>query len=275
MAADHLRHIGAAFTRFVFFFNCHRSFDLKGKLSYLEKRVHPGVNKTRGVKNRSLWGTRIRIYPGQYFDSETGLHYNMWRYYEPGSGRYLREDPIRLSGGINYYLYVDNNPVFNIDQLGLILYGTNDENEKAIIKGYINNIMQNIDYNPRAEKWFMDRQKEYINGVDYFNLFNVDIKEILTAECSGTIVRFGDVRGTGEYDPNTNTITLSPKLKNNNPEWGGNVLIHEFGHFAEFKGGTRPDLRKVGYPWFQNKRPEDGDYGYGAQYSTYGYALGE
>jgi RHS repeat-associated protein len=44
-------------------------------------------------------------HPGQFFDQETGLYYNRWRYYVPSSARYLTPDPIRLSGGTNLYGY--------------------------------------------------------------------------------------------------------------------------------------------------------------------------
>lgn len=65
-------------------------------------------------------GIQVNLrYPSQYYDTETGLHYNYFRTYDPNTGRYLTSDPIGLSGGINTYTYVDNNPLKYIDPYGL------------------------------------------------------------------------------------------------------------------------------------------------------------
>ena len=58
-------------------------------------------------------------YPGQYFDAETGLNYNYFRDYEPGTGRYVESDPIGLRGGIHTYGYVWQQPLVGIDRYGL------------------------------------------------------------------------------------------------------------------------------------------------------------
>ena len=57
-------------------------------------------------------------FQGQYYDEETGLHYNRHRYYSPDSGRFITPDPIGLAGGLNNYQYVKN-PTGWIDPLGL------------------------------------------------------------------------------------------------------------------------------------------------------------
>ena len=57
-------------------------------------------------------------FPGQYYDSETGLHYNYYRYYNPPIGRYLTPDPIGLKSGINLFAYAANNPMRWIDPKG-------------------------------------------------------------------------------------------------------------------------------------------------------------
>jgi len=47
-------------------------------------------------------------YQGQYEDVETGLYYNRFRYYDPETGQYISQDPIRLAGGKKLYAYVSN-----------------------------------------------------------------------------------------------------------------------------------------------------------------------
>jgi len=63
----------------------------------------------------------IGIHPGQYFDEETGLHYNWNRYYNPETGRYTQVDPIGFYGeDANIYRYVRNNVTNKIDPYGLM-----------------------------------------------------------------------------------------------------------------------------------------------------------
>lgn len=68
------------------------------------------------------WGTQIinLRFPGQYFDQESGLHYNFRRYYDPQLGRYLSPDPVGLAGGRNLYAYVNNQPTMFTDPEGLM-----------------------------------------------------------------------------------------------------------------------------------------------------------
>jgi len=54
-------------------------------------------------------------------------YYNYFRYYDPGTGRYITSDPIGLAGGLNTYSYVGNDPLYWIDPYGLYyaeIFGT-------------------------------------------------------------------------------------------------------------------------------------------------------
>jgi RHS repeat-associated protein len=87
------------------------------------------------AQGRVVWSARYRAYgalaladvtlvdnplrfQGQYHDSETGLHYNLHRYYDPECGSFIHQDPIGLAGGENLYRYAAN-PVGWVDPLGL------------------------------------------------------------------------------------------------------------------------------------------------------------
>jgi RHS repeat-associated protein len=78
-------------------------------------------------RDETLWGvprgaaagpsTPLR-FPGQYLDTETGLHYNRHRYYDPRTARFLSADPLGLEGGLNTHAYVPN-PLTWSDPFGL------------------------------------------------------------------------------------------------------------------------------------------------------------
>ena len=58
------------------------------------------------------------LFAGQWFDEESGLAYNRFRYYDPNSACYLNSDPIGLEGGSTPYFYVQN-PLDWVDLFGL------------------------------------------------------------------------------------------------------------------------------------------------------------
>ena len=72
--------------------------------------------------------------PGQQYDDESGLCYNRHRYYDPLQGRYIIQDPIGLSGGLNTYSY-PLNPINEIDPLGLkVIVVASDPNEAKLLQ---------------------------------------------------------------------------------------------------------------------------------------------
>ena len=87
------------------------------------------------------WGslqTENKIYPNahqpfrlqnQYFDAETGLHYNLFRYYAPECGRFINQDPISLLGGNNLYMFAPNAQMWT-DPLGWI-HGNSKLSQRA------------------------------------------------------------------------------------------------------------------------------------------------
>ncbi|EPY1675420.1 RHS repeat-associated core domain-containing protein, partial [Salmonella enterica subsp. enterica] len=77
-----------------------------------------------GEENPEHLEQLIRL-PGQQYDEESGLYYNRHRYYNPGQGRYITQDPIGLKGGWNFYKY-PLNPVNSTDPLGLDSFCVND-----------------------------------------------------------------------------------------------------------------------------------------------------
>ncbi|PJK07102.1 hypothetical protein CO608_10770 [Lysobacteraceae bacterium NML08-0793] len=70
-----------------------------------EKRIYQNAHQPFRLQN-------------QYHDAETGLHYNLFRYYAPECGRFINQDPIGLWGGENFYSFAPSVQMW-IDPLGL------------------------------------------------------------------------------------------------------------------------------------------------------------
>ena len=90
--------------------------DGKGEIVWWSVRNDPygliDIHPTAQLEYNLRW-------PGHYFDPETGLHYNRYRYYDPSLGRYLQSDPIGYKGSpVNLYGYCAN-PLVDVDVLGL------------------------------------------------------------------------------------------------------------------------------------------------------------
>lgn len=95
-----------------------------------QKNVWQGNKQPFGKTDVSVNLIEFNVrFPGQYYDAESGLHYNYFRDYDPSLGRYVQSDPIGLEGGQNTYAYVDGNPVSFIDPLGLSKTGGKHANK--------------------------------------------------------------------------------------------------------------------------------------------------
>ncbi|WP_406272438.1 DUF6531 domain-containing protein [Nocardia sp. NBC_00881] len=89
--------------------------------------VNPHAATTAAIATVGLWGnsiwngdvTTLLRFPGQQHDSETGLHYNLNRIYDPATGRYLTQDPLGLLPASNPSIY-PHNPTTWVDPLGLV-----------------------------------------------------------------------------------------------------------------------------------------------------------
>jgi RHS repeat-associated protein len=87
-------------------------------------------------------------FPGQRYDAASGLNYNYFRDYEPGTGRYSQSDPIGFYASISTYAYVDSNPIYYYDSMGLV----SNRNGGVIKCGLIKRMLKRSAANKAADK---------------------------------------------------------------------------------------------------------------------------
>ena len=132
------------------------------------------------------------LYQGQYYDFETNLAYNRFRYYSPETGAYISQDPIGLWGGINLYSYVqDTNK--RIDIFGLT--STDDTNND---KGYdiyiIKNKENQVVYVGQTND-YERRKGEHIES----GRLKIEGDNKMTIEKIEHVKTYGDARGYEQY----------------------------------------------------------------------------
>ena len=112
-----------------------RNSELRVTFSEASRQLDRGQDLTTALENENLIPKMVKdmIRTGEhsgmlgatltkvaeYYDQETGMHYNRFRYYEPSFGRYLRTDPIGTKRIRNLFSYCLNDPMNKLDSLGL------------------------------------------------------------------------------------------------------------------------------------------------------------
>ncbi|WP_411961871.1 RHS repeat-associated core domain-containing protein [Escherichia sp. F1] len=136
-----------------------------------------GFGENRGdISNSGAYFEQPLRLPGQYYDEETGLHYNLFRYYAPECGRFVSQDPIGLNGGLNLYAYAPN-PLSWSDPLGLekcLLSAADKKIMGDAPAGMINPHRHHIGREKAPRNW-SKQNRDYITQVhDVLDYFGID-----------------------------------------------------------------------------------------------------
>lgn len=179
-----------------FFWTADPLFLKQGTDYYFYQNDHLGTpQKLLAMNGAVVWSAQYRVFgeavidvstvtnnlrfPGQYYDEETGLHYNWHRYYDSRIGRYIQADLIGFGGGdVNLYGYVGNNSANWIDSLGLKPYPPHVEaNMQNIFAPLIkkeNSFCYQLGIDPvcckieeAATLKFIADENEYLDGMDW------------------------------------------------------------------------------------------------------------
>jgi RHS repeat-associated protein len=224
----------------IFWFHCQpngtpeRMTDIEGQVRW------EGVNSAWGKLLResetqvSGYSQNLRM-QGQYLDRETGLHYNLFRYYDPDCGRFTQQDPIGLAGGINLYQYAPN-ALGWVDPIGLT--ACKNGNPKRSVRN-----MSFADWIKRKAKGgnnthvylgYRDGKPVYV-GISK----DVDIRAVQHGERFDKLVRITEeplnrgharsieqavIHNNPHFENSINSISPTRKLYSDAVSWGENWL---------------------------------------------------
>jgi len=111
---------------------------------------------TGGTDYAELTGAdRARFKGAMWLGEETELYYMRARWYEPRTGRFLSEDPLGITAGINLYAFAGDDPINNADPTGLFCEEVNEWREGPVGSGYVD-VLKCTDIHP-ADIWTIER----------------------------------------------------------------------------------------------------------------------
>ncbi|EDS4738683.1 type IV secretion protein Rhs, partial [Salmonella enterica subsp. enterica serovar Oranienburg] len=180
-------------------------------------------------------------FQGQYLDRETGLHYNLYRFYDPDIGKFISGDPIGLRGGLNLYQYAPN-PLSWIDPLGLAV----DPITKLEDRGYTGVTKTSgggLDYSGSNALYNKRPGVTPVVTIEYSGDYDIDFQR---ANAKAGLNQVSTPRGyvwhhLDDYDPVTNkgTMQLIEKQAHNGINHNGGVSQYKAATGREYTHPAR------------------------------------
>jgi RHS repeat-associated protein len=146
-------------------------------------------------------------YQGQYQDSETGLYYNRFRYYDPNTGVYLSQDPIGLAGGNPTPYGCVKNCNIQVDLYGLDVYelvAASDGWYPVYEKGQLNPTSYE-----RLNKGDVYKIGESQNPTSRYSQTRLDEARINNSKATSVAI---DAKGKPVLDTNGNIVTAGLRM---------------------------------------------------------------
>ncbi|MEU5596272.1 putative T7SS-secreted protein [Streptomyces sp. NPDC020298] len=210
----------------------------------------------------TLWGTTAWAanstaytplrFPGQYYDPETGLHYNYFRHYDPETARYLTPDPLGLAPAPNPATYVHNPHTWS-DPLGLApkcpVEKAQNAADKIVEKAQDGKMRKASNYHPHFGE---DRVLEVLKNPDAVYLSEGGRGNLIFRQGEDIVVTKGAGAGAGDvitgYGPSGIKGESGVKALGGNVDDPGAPITHDDivnGRIPDGSGGTMPAAKQI------------------------------